>query len=122
MFPEIEALLKPPRKPCDFLRPGNKRGCCGAYGQRPKECREFNCLFLIAPMPEHLRPDKSGFVLSIKEADPHTVEVWQLRSDVAWEGSPVSNWLMAQNGIDNYKILVVRKESDANHRPAAPPE
>ena len=42
-------------------------GHCRIYADRPTECREYRCGWLSGLLPEDMRPDQSGFLLSAQE-------------------------------------------------------
>ena len=57
-----ESLKMFPGQPCAHLCDQG----CGIYESRPADpCRSFKCAWLTNPVdfPEHLRPDKSGFIV-----------------------------------------------------------
>jgi hypothetical protein len=61
----IETLAKPPNVWCADCRPGHG---CMRYAERPAECHDFNCLWLIhADIPEHWKPSRSKMVLTTSE-------------------------------------------------------
>lgn len=37
---------------------------CSIYDDRPRSCRKFECLWLKGEVPEDLRPDRSGVMIS----------------------------------------------------------
>ena len=48
---------------------------CAIYDERPDDCRQFNCVWLkVETLPNELRPDKCGFVLTTTERND-TVQV-----------------------------------------------
>jgi hypothetical protein len=77
----IEELSKPPGQWCGHCQPG--RGC-RIYDDRPAECRDFNCLWLIDErFGPHWRPNKSKLVLTTSEdgieirCDPGFPDAWR---------------------------------------------
>jgi hypothetical protein len=81
----IAALDKPPGSWCRNCRPG--RGCV-IYGERPQECRDFACLYLISPeLGEEWKPSRSKIVLVtekdgnriIAKVDPQQPDAWKRR-------------------------------------------
>jgi hypothetical protein len=58
----IEELDKPGGVPCVHLRPDG--GGCGRYHTRPEPCRRFECLWLRGLVPEAMRPDRVGYLVS----------------------------------------------------------
>lgn len=111
--PKIDELDKPENTPCSHLRPGNVRGTCGIYGQRPEQCRKFLCAWLMEPrMPEEMRPDKSGFVLNRVADDDDgrpVLEIWEL-TEKPWEGSEVFRWFYSLPQSDHFITKVRRYE------------
>jgi hypothetical protein len=77
----IEELDKPAGTWCRHCQPG--RGC-GTYDDRPGECREFNCLWLVDDrFGPHWRPSKSKLVLATSadgievRCDPTFPDAWR---------------------------------------------
>jgi hypothetical protein len=50
----VPSISKDRDERCTYMRQGR----CSVYAQRPGECREFNCLWLMGLLPNELRPDK----------------------------------------------------------------
>lgn len=78
---EIEALAKPAGNWCPHCRP--KHGCA-IYQERPAECADFNCLWLLnARLGEQWRPSKAKFVLTTSKdgievrCDPGFPDAWR---------------------------------------------
>jgi len=69
----IKELNKPDHTPCVHLskdEPG-----CGIYTTRPKECREFSCMWiqgLVCKGKLAYRPDRLGIILTIMDTPPLT--------------------------------------------------
>jgi hypothetical protein len=64
---QIDALEKPPLIRCDHLKvlqKGKGGGMCSKYEERPKECQDYQCLWLSYGIGDYLRPDKSGLLLT----------------------------------------------------------
>jgi len=62
----VHELKKPPLAECSHCHVMG----CSIYKDRPKECREFNCIWLMDnSLPEELKPSKSHVVLSNIEHD-----------------------------------------------------
>jgi hypothetical protein len=77
----IEELDKPAGKWCRHCQP--RRGC-RIYDNRPGECREFNCLWLLdTRFGPHWKPSKSKLVLTTSEdgievgCDPTFPDAWR---------------------------------------------
>jgi hypothetical protein len=72
-----------PGKPCPF----SVANQCSIYSERPQHpCREFVCGWLVAssPLPEWMRPDKSGVIM--------------LAANFFWRGLPVDVLVAAEAG------------------------
>jgi hypothetical protein len=86
----VAALAKPAGSWCPHCRPG--RGC-GAYEQRPQECRSFGCLWLADPkFPEELKPDRSKLVF-VLEPNKRVVAHCDPGRPLAWKQA------------ENYRLL-----------------
>lgn len=48
---------------CKFLE-DNK---CGVYKARPKTCRDYQCAWTQKLLPEEMRPDICGFLVSVED-------------------------------------------------------
>ena len=82
----IEALAKPAGRWCRHCQPG--RGCA-IYAERPAECGDFACLWLVNDLlDERWKPSRSKLVLTTSDdgievrCDPGTVENDSLRTSV----------------------------------------
>jgi len=78
---EIEQLAKPAHAWCPHCRP---RQGCAIYQDRPAECRDFSCLWLVNDLlDEAWRPSKARFVLTTSEdgievrCDPGFPDAWR---------------------------------------------
>ena len=63
-----------PGQPCPF----STGQSCSIYDQRPQEpCREFFCGWMAkgSPLPDWLRPDRSGVIVLLSKLDWHGLEV-----------------------------------------------
>jgi hypothetical protein len=59
------------QKPAHVLCPHCVSGGCGIYENRPNVCRDWFCLWRrIEALPDEMRPDKCGVVLSIGQHNP----------------------------------------------------
>ena len=57
-------------KPRDKWCQNCAKNSCAIYNSRPDDCREFNCMWLkVEKMPDQLRPDRCGFVVSTTKDD-----------------------------------------------------
>src|ERR1700686_1993314 len=79
----IAALDKPPGSWCKNCRPGSG---CTIYTERPQECRDFVCLYLInAELGDEWRPSQSKIVLVseqdgnriVAHVDPQRPDAWK---------------------------------------------
>jgi len=77
----IEEIAKPAGQWCSHCKPG--RGCL-VYDDRPRECRAFNCLWLVdARFGPHWKPAKSKMVLTASDdgleirCDPGFPDAWR---------------------------------------------
>lgn len=62
-------------------------------------------------MPEELRPDRCGIMLSARADTPGEIQVWEL--DRPFEDSELEAWVQAQPSSINYNFSRVRKFSGA---------
>lgn len=63
---EVQALAKPAGVLCEH----STGAACGIYRDRPRACAQWYCLWRkIGALPDALRPDRSGVMLSL-ETDP----------------------------------------------------
>jgi hypothetical protein len=62
----VHELKKLPLQDCPHCEVNVK---CKIYETRPKECQNFDCLWLLGKCPENLKPDQSHVVLSDLEVD-----------------------------------------------------
>lgn len=54
---------------------------CGIYGNRPKSCRTWFCLWLLGLMPK--RPDECGYLMGVDwAAGQRAIQVFELRPNV----------------------------------------
>jgi len=104
---EIEALAKPADSWCPHCAP--KRGCA-IYRERPAECAEFSCLWLVNDLlDERWKPSKAKFVLTTSEdgielrCDPGFPEAWR-REPYYTE---VRNWAVAGEANDMTVVAMV---------------
>jgi hypothetical protein len=79
----IAALDKPPGSWCKHCKPGSG---CTIYPDRPQECRDFVCLYLInAELGEEWKPSQSKIVLVseqdgnriVAHVDPQRPDAWK---------------------------------------------
>ncbi len=89
VVPEAPYLGKARLERCKHL--GESKGC-GNYDNRPDECKQFHCMWLLDGLDKELRPDRCGLIVAINlnqfaEAGvPHTVVVWETRPEAADTG------------------------------------
>ncbi|MGY3617750.1 hypothetical protein [Bradyrhizobium sp. USDA 10063] len=103
----IEELAKPANYWCPHCRPG--RGCA-MYADRPAECENFSCLWLINDhLDEQWKPNKSKLVLTTSEdgieirCDPGFPDAWRKEP----YGSEIRRWAMSGESNDVTVIVVV---------------
>jgi hypothetical protein len=61
---QVKSLGKGDYEKCKHLRRGSIKGC-GIYKDRPKDCSDYECLWLAGIIESHdFRPDKCGFVMN----------------------------------------------------------
>jgi len=110
----IEALAKPASFWCPHCRPG--RGCL-IYADRPAECRNFHCLWLINDvLDQRWKPSRSRFVLTTSEdgievrCDPGFPDAWRkepFRSEIRrWANSGESHDVTVVVIVGQKMILV----------------
>jgi Fe-S-cluster containining protein len=59
---------------------------CHIYPDRPKCCVDYQCAWSQHLLPEHLRPDQSGVLVSVEQRDGvQFFKVVELVPDVKWE-------------------------------------
>lgn len=69
-------------QPCVFLV--NK--ICKIYPQRPKCCVDYQCAWTQNLLPEHLRPDQSGVMVSVEQRNGvQFLKVIQMQPAVSWQ-------------------------------------
>ena len=54
---------------CANLRAGCSTKACTIYAERPGQCASFRCLWLEGMGPAGMRPDRSGVVLLLADAE-----------------------------------------------------
>ncbi len=119
----VKELQKPPMKWCEHCDVGVG---CGIYENRPKECRQFFCLYLLDEnLGEHWNPLKSKMVLSYEpdhnlfaiHVDPGRMDGWRKEpyySEIkSWAG-PVteSKGLVVVNQVTGVTAVVPDREID----------
>ena len=87
-------------------RYANKHGTsCRIYSNRPKACRNFNCLWLLNGLAPELRPDKCGVVFQLYTEDKTVVAT----DEGKWNRSGPSRLLIAQMLKDGYVVWLVTR-------------
>jgi hypothetical protein len=102
----IEELAKPAGSWCSRCAPGHG---CRNYRDRPRECRDFSCLWLVdARFGSHWKPDRSKIVLT---TSPDGLEA---RCDpgfpLAWRSEPFRTELrnLAKSGeAHDVSVLII---------------
>jgi len=103
----IEELAKPASHWCLHCKPG--RGCT-VYADRPAECENFNCLWLVNDvLDERWKPNKSKLVLTTSEdgieirCDPGFLDAWRKEP----YHSQIRSWAMSGESNDVTVLVVV---------------
>lgn len=111
MVPGIPELGKLPDMDCQHLRKKRASGCCSKHGNRPASCREFQCVWIgDEGMPDSLRPDRCGVMLSAPIETPGTILVWEI--DCSFQESDLKAWLddpVRAEAVEQYEYQLVRK-------------
>jgi hypothetical protein len=83
----VDALAKPPGTWCTHCAAG--RGSCRIYDNRPTECRDFYCAWMVSPtLGDEWRPSKCKIVLRV-ESDGKLIAAHVDPSDpAAWRRQP----------------------------------
>lgn len=95
--------LHPPKANYEHCQHQCERGC-GVYSHRPKECKDYRCLWQAGLLTsEEHRPDKLGVLLDervIQETGQPCVVIWEVRPG-AWEEPAVKELVkfLRQRGI-----------------------
>jgi hypothetical protein len=110
---EIVELKKPPGPRCKDCIPS---GGCGIYADRPKVCREFECLWLTErSLPTTLRPDRVGTILMEDEDTGEYRAVCEPARPLAWRNPLMFQHLVrvarsgrtvvAKAGLNSWRIF-----------------
>jgi len=67
----VESIGKPLDEPCKACRPEG----CALYAKRPKECRDWYCIWARGKLPDDHRPDKLGIMFYQSETTEMTREL-----------------------------------------------
>lgn len=82
----IEALNKPLGQWCQHCAPGTG---CKIYENRPNECRDFNCAYLLSRhIGEEWKPERSKMVLVIDEGGMRMAAYVDTQRPNAWRSEP----------------------------------
>lgn len=66
----IEELRRPAGQTCKHLDGSNPQKRCSIYATRPEGCQTYKCFYRSTTLlPEHLRPDRCGFVTTAYELE-----------------------------------------------------
>jgi hypothetical protein len=108
----VDAFAKPPGTWCSHCAPG--RGGCAIYGDRPAECRDFFCAWMVSPtLGDEWRPSKCKIVLRV-ESEGNLIAAHVDPSDpTAWRRAPYFEKLkqFAIRGADaNQRVIVYIKD------------
>jgi hypothetical protein len=107
----VDAFDKPPGAWCSHCAPG--RGRCKIYSERPTECIDFYCAWMVSPsLDDHWRPDKCKIVLQV-ESDGRLIAAHVDPSDPgAWRREPYFQTLkqFSTKGVDiNQRVVIYIK-------------
>ena len=106
---EIATLDKPPGSWCWNCKPAHG---CTIYADRPKECENFNCLWLINPkLGEEWKPSRCKMVLVadlggkrlVAHVDPQQPDAWKRRPYYAM----LKNWACRSASFRGQIIVAV---------------
>lgn len=89
----IPALEKPRHSWCPkyVMRTG-----CGIYADRPAACREFLCLYMLAPeLDDAWRPDRARFMIWTGQEDRRLIVEVDPAMPAAWRREPYYSQLKA---------------------------
>jgi hypothetical protein len=108
----VDAFEKPPGVWCAHCTPG--RGGCKIYSERPTECIDFYCAWMVSPgLDERWRPNRCKIVLRV-ESDGKLIAAHVDPNDPgAWRREPYFQTLkqFAVKGADiNQRVVVYIKD------------
>lgn len=113
----IHQLNKPPLQDCPHCHVGKS---CQIYFKRPEECREFDCMWLSAGLPEELKPSKTHVVLSNLQQDlgveikePTVIVYTDPNFPDAYKQAPMSAFL--NNLLSQGVALIVLKDGKKHY-------
>jgi hypothetical protein len=107
----VNEIEKPADRWCADCRPG--RGCA-IYDTRPRECRDFECVWLAAaltdrPLPDELKPTACGAVMAVKRLQGTSTHALQVHVDpgrpLAHREGPLAKYL---NNVSRDIAVLVR--------------
>ena len=94
----VNSIGKAPHTPCEHLIqigrvfPGQRPYGCSVYHERPRECKHFQCAYLMGcfgnQVPQY-RPDKMGLMIQAPHASSPLADsliCWELRPDACDTG------------------------------------
>ena len=101
ILPPIPSMNSPAGEVCSAC----KNSKCSIYKDRPQECKDFNCIWLLSPvLGEELRPDKCGTVFELYEGQKTVVA---LAENESWKTGELHK-LISQMLIDGYVVWVMQ--------------
>ena len=89
----VKSIGKPAGVRCKYLGPKG----CSIYATRPKECRDFDCIWLQGTaIPANLKPSKSGVVIGAN--DRGTIPVFYVNpsNPKAWKKGKFGRYLRSK--------------------------
>lgn len=98
------------KSPAGLTCPACKNSQCSIYKNRPRECRDFSCLWLNNPvLGEELRPDKCGVLFELYREQKTVIAI---ATNNSWKEGKL-HLLISQMLIDGY-IVWVSKDGEKN--------
>lgn len=103
----VEQLAKPPVKWCEHCRIGTG---CGAYDDRPIECQQFFCEYLLDPtLDESWKPSRSRIVVVRQELEGEILVHLDPADQDLWRQEPylsrIRSWISADEA-SRQKVIV----------------
>lgn len=123
----VHALNKPPAKWCVHFR---RASGCGIYEDRPKDCRVFNCLWLLTDNRLGLdwKPSVAGFLMHSEDEGRRLIVECDPAAPQAWRKEPyrsaIQRWadtgqeVLVFAGRRGVRLLPFGGESPINRKPA----
>lgn len=107
----IELEIEDPElsKPGCSVCPNLKSNQCSIYHNKPKQCTDFNCSWLLGYGEEDLRPDMSGLMVFPRMFNGGT---WIVAIEVEQDGLQ-KGYQVAVDVADHYRTVVIVKKYQA---------